>query len=272
MNWKYWVTGALLAIGLLCTWPMARSVSPTVTTAKDSKLSILLVGLGGTRGILSELLWWRINDLQRQSRFAEIYPLTQLLTELSPESPKIAAFNAWNCSYNIALSYNDFDQRWEWMKRGYKILSESVQQHPNDRNLHREIASFWQLKFYGEIDIYQDEFHAHAHEIPLLPEEQAFATAEGFPESFHTIPAVRLYYWAHRFDSIRDEAFAIRCLLETFPDSTIPHKAFANVITRACRDDLLMARDLSLYKDIARDRLQRFPNDPDLQAVLFATP
>jgi hypothetical protein len=69
-----------------------QAVLPTVGT--DSPLlSAVFVTMGGARGILSEVLWWRISELQRQDRYAEVMPLTDLLVTLDPASPDTWVYN-----------------------------------------------------------------------------------------------------------------------------------------------------------------------------------
>jgi hypothetical protein len=270
MNWKYWIVGLILIIGLACTWPMTSAAQPPSTSGAQ-KTSLVLVGLGGTRGILTEVLWWRINDLQRQGRNAEVYPLTQLLTELDPTSPNVAVFNAGNCAYNIACTYDNVDDRWTWMKRGHKILAETLERYPNDKNALREMMAFWQLKFHGNIDPYQDIFHQRVAEIPLENQVRKTLEAQHLPLD-PNLADLRLYAWAHHANAIQEELFALQQLLNIFHHSPIIHRAFANAYQTACRDGQLTNTEARHYQSMASERLKRFPNDPYLTAILKELP
>jgi hypothetical protein len=266
----YWTCGLLLCIGLFFMRPITQKAYLSTTSSSPSS-SFMLVSLGGLRGILSEVLWWRINDLQRQGRNAEVYPLTQLLTELDPATTNVAVFNAWNCAYNIATSYDNPDTRWIWMKRGYTILSEALISHPNDENALREMVAFWQLKFYGNIDPYQNIFQMRVAEIPMERRVRDILRQQGLPENPH-LAALRLYAWAHHAGFNRDERFAIMRLLEAFPTSPAPHQAFAEAYLVGCREQWMNASEAKPYQAIAAQRLQRFPNDPYLLSILKETP
>lgn len=267
MSWKYWILGCLFAVGLVCTWPITRAVTPSAMQGTSSNVSVLLVSLGGARGILTELLWWRINELQRQGRNAEVYPLTQLLTELDPSTPNVAVFNAWNCAYNIACTYDNPEDRWLWMKRGHAILEDGLQQYPDDSNALREMVAFWQLKFYGNIDPFQSIFHQRVAEIPMSEKVRAVLRAQGLPED-PRVPALRLYAWAHHAHFDREERFALLRLLEMTPQSDLFHKAFADAYSFALHDDRLTNYDIKNYQTLAKERLKRFPQDPYLQRIL----
>lgn len=270
MNWRYWTTGLLLTLGLLCSWPITRLALPPIAQNSTANISVMIVSLGGARGILSEILWWRINSLQREGRNAEIYPLTQLLTQLDPATPNIAIFHAWNCSYNIASTYSDPNDCWLWMKRGHQILEEELKRYPEDKMILREMTAFWLLKFYGNLDPNQSFYCQHVAEIPMAPELRATLRAQGLPEDTN-VPALRLYAWAHRAKFSFEECFAIEQLLRMTPHSNVAHKAFADAYRFACQNQELSENEIHKYQNIARERLLRFPNDPNLKSILKET-
>ena len=115
-----WARG-LVGVGLLGALALSglatRRALPPTMGADSPMLSTLLVALGGSRGIIAEVLWWRIGDLQRQNRYAELVPLTDLLVTLEPSSPDVWAYNAWNLAYNISVMHQDPEDRWRWVRR-----------------------------------------------------------------------------------------------------------------------------------------------------------
>ena len=106
-----------------------RAVLPTVGT-DSPMLSAVLVAMGGSRGVVSEVLWWRIADLQRQNRYAELVPLTDLLVTLDPASADTWVYNAWNLTYNISAAHNDDAEKWRWVKRGIELLERGLRAAP----------------------------------------------------------------------------------------------------------------------------------------------
>ena len=62
----------------------------------------VMVGLGGFRGVISEVLWLRADRLQEQGRYFELAQLAEWINALDPRAADAWAFSAWNLAYNIS--------------------------------------------------------------------------------------------------------------------------------------------------------------------------
>lgn len=196
------LAAATLAAGLLLT---RRAVPPTVG-ADSPALSAALVALGGSRGILAEILWWRIGDLQRQSRYAELVPLTDLLVTLDPSSADAWAYNAWNLAYNVSAAHQDPAERWRWVRKGLDLLTRGLGFAPADPTLLRQIGWFWEDKIGGDNDTAAPHYRAHVRDIPPPEGAEAFAARLGGVADWDD-PRLRALFWYDRsgnpFDTLR---------------------------------------------------------------------
>ena len=116
-------------------------------------LAFTTVALGGFRGLISNYLWIRANDLQLDDKFFEAAQLADWITALEPGFSQVWRFQAWNMAYNISVKFKDFSDRWRWVERGIELLrDEGLRYNPNDLALYNELAWFFQHKMGQNMD------------------------------------------------------------------------------------------------------------------------
>src|SRR3982075_407774 len=71
-------------------------------------LAFTTVALGGFRGLISNLLWIRANDLQDDDKFFEAAQLADWITKLEPHFVQVWLVQAWNMAYNISVKFKDY--------------------------------------------------------------------------------------------------------------------------------------------------------------------
>ena len=110
-------------------------------------LAFTTVALGGFRGLISNFLWIRANDLQEDDKFFEAAQLADWITKLEPTFPTVWVFQAWNMAYNISVKFKDFPDRWRWLEHGIDLLrDEGLRYNPNSVEIYRELGWFFQHK------------------------------------------------------------------------------------------------------------------------------
>ena len=126
-------------------------------------LAFTTLALGGFRGLISNVLWIRANDLQEQDKFFEMAQLADWITKLEPHYVHVWLNQAWNMAYNISVKFKDFPDRWRWVKRGVELLrDQGLKYNPREALIYRELAWFFQHK------IGQNSDDAHLYYKRLL--------------------------------------------------------------------------------------------------------
>ena len=130
-------------------------------------LAFTTVALGGFRGLISNFLWIRANDLQQDDKFFEAAQLANWITDLEPTYAQVWMFQAWNMAYNISVKFKDFPDRWRWVEHGIELLrDDGLRYNPNSVDIYRELAWFFQHKMGQNLDdanmFYKDQW---AHEM-----------------------------------------------------------------------------------------------------------
>ena len=116
-------------------------------------LAFTTVALGGFRGLISNYLWVRANDLQVDDKYFEAAQLADWVTDLEPHFTQVWTFQAWNMAYNISVKFKDFPDRWRWVERGIELLRDNgLRYNPNDVLLYQQLALFFQHKMGQNLD------------------------------------------------------------------------------------------------------------------------
>ena len=121
-------------------------------------LAFTTVALGGFRGLISNFLWIRANDLQQDDKFFEAAQLADWITKLEPTFTQVWLFQAWNMAYNISVKFKEnapgiYSDRWNWVKRGIELLrDDGLRYNPNSLLIYRELGWFFQHKMGQNLD------------------------------------------------------------------------------------------------------------------------
>ena len=116
-------------------------------------LAFTTVALGGFRGLISNFLWMRANDLQQDDKFFEAAQLADWITDLEPHFAQVWAFQAWNMAWNISVKFKDAGDRWRWVDRGIELLRDNgLRYNPNNTLLYQQLGWIFQSKMGQNLD------------------------------------------------------------------------------------------------------------------------
>ncbi|HXB60049.1 MAG TPA: hypothetical protein VNU95_10810 [Candidatus Acidoferrales bacterium] len=116
-------------------------------------LALTTQALGGFRGLISNFLWMRANDLQINDQFFEAAQLANWITDLEPHFTQVWVYEGWNMAYNISVKFKDPNDRWRWVQNGITLLRDrGLLYNPNDLLIYRELAWFYQHKMGQNLD------------------------------------------------------------------------------------------------------------------------
>ena len=121
-------------------------------------LAFTTVALGGFRGLISNFLWMRANDLQVNGQYFEAAQLADWITDLEPHVAQVWNFQAWNMAYNISVKFKengpgDFSDRWRWVLRGVELLRDKgLVYNPGDVSIYQWLGWLFQHKIGQNLD------------------------------------------------------------------------------------------------------------------------
>jgi hypothetical protein len=116
-------------------------------------LAFTTVALGGFRGLIANVLWIRVSELQDEGKYFEMVQLADWITKLQPHFTTVWIQLAWNMSYNISVKFADFSDRWLWVQRGIELLrDQALKYNPQEPLIYRELAWHFQHKIGAGMD------------------------------------------------------------------------------------------------------------------------
>jgi hypothetical protein len=116
------------------------------------------IAMGALRGLFVNYLWIRANTAKEEGRYFEAVELARQITRLQPRFPRVWSFHAWNLAYNISVTTQTPEERWEWVNSGIRLLrDEGLRANPSDMLMHRELGWIFLHKVGG----YTDDSNQH---------------------------------------------------------------------------------------------------------------
>ena len=244
---------------------------------KSAEADIVIAGLGGFRGIIAEVVWFRADRLQDEGRYSEMAQLANILTTLEPHTPEVWAYSAWNLAYNISVMMPSPEDRWRWVEAGLGLLrDDGLRLNPSSPELHREIAWLFLSKIGGKIDdassIYAEKWAAQvdaaAGNWAVLKMDKSlmdYIDREYGRQDWRG-PKASALYWAHRGLSMRP-AGVVRAELrqlvyQTLMVASVEDARFAPRALRAMQDAYIEAPSPGLA-DLMRRFCAKFSLSPE---------
>ncbi len=106
---------------------------------KDS-LEVGFLALGGFRGLLADVLWFKAQTQQDSSHYYELKLLCDLIQKLQPTFTHVHAFQAYNMSYNISIHAENCEDKWYWIRSGLATLENGLERTRQNYNLWFELG------------------------------------------------------------------------------------------------------------------------------------
>jgi len=124
--------------------------------------------IGALRGLIVDVLWMKVNIMKEKGLYYEVMADSELITKLQPRFAQVWAFHGHNMAYNISVATHTEHERWEWVKKGIRLVrNEGIKANPNDMILYKELAFWLSHKIEGTADdahlYYKTEFCREWH-------------------------------------------------------------------------------------------------------------
>jgi len=130
-----------LAIDPLTTMRRRYDLSNEPLEGLSPELALATQMLGWARGIIIDVVWIRMEALKEQGRYFELVQLADWACKLAPRIPDVWDVQAWNLAYNVSCQFDQFPDRWAWVRSGIELLrDQGIPNNPNSPKLYRSLA------------------------------------------------------------------------------------------------------------------------------------
>ena len=101
----------------------------------------------GLRGVAVNVLWMQAAKHRKDEDYDKLSSTLRLLTKIQPNFVKVWEHQAHNLSYNISMEFDDYEQRYSWVKRGLTFLKEGIPHNKRDHRMTDNMGMFTGNKF-----------------------------------------------------------------------------------------------------------------------------
>jgi len=123
------------------------------TQGMPPHVALATAALGTFRGLATDVLWIRADELQAKGQYFEAQTLAEWITSLQPHFVNVWGFQAINMAYNISVMAEEPFDRWGWVSRGIELLrSQGIPLNPNAPKLYEELGWILMDKVGGDRD------------------------------------------------------------------------------------------------------------------------
>src|SRR5262245_30913199 len=108
--------------------------------------AVVRLGLTGSRGLATCILWTKAIDKQRKNQWNELEVLVRSLTKLQPYFITPWLFQSWNLAYNVSVESDRPRDKYFYVSRGVELLAEGERQNTHHPDLRWNIGFYLQHK------------------------------------------------------------------------------------------------------------------------------
>ncbi len=118
------------------------SISEIDPTSEAMKLASM-----GLRGVAVNVLWMQALEHQKNEEYDKLAATLQTLTKVQPNFVKVWEFQGHNLAFNVSMEFDDYEYRYEWVKKGLKFLKGGIAYNTNDHRMTDNMGFFTGTKF-----------------------------------------------------------------------------------------------------------------------------
>lgn len=96
----------------------------------------------GLRGVAVNLLWNQANHLKKTENWSKLTATLDQLAKLQPNFITFWKYQSWNQSYNLSVEFDDYRDRYYYVRRGIEFLEEGEKYNRDNPQLLWELGWF----------------------------------------------------------------------------------------------------------------------------------
>lgn len=94
----------------------------------------------GMRGVASTILWQKAEYYKKEQYWDRFSATLNQIALLQPHFVKVWEFQSWNLSYNISVEFDDYRQRYDWVKKGIDYMLKGTKYNRRKPHLPYELG------------------------------------------------------------------------------------------------------------------------------------
>ena len=127
----------------------------------------------GFRSVAATSLWLNAIDAQVKKDWDQVATALNTLMRIQPNFHKVWDHQAHNLSYNISVEFDDYEQRYSWVKKGLLLLRKGLSYNQRDHRFTDTLGKYSGQKIgrsdekveFRQLFRYDDDYHASLDDI-----------------------------------------------------------------------------------------------------------
>ena len=137
--------------GVLAQYRDQHGLSQTELGQIDPASETIRLATLGMRGIAGMTLWWKATQYQMKKDWSRLRSTLDQISKLQPHSILVWRYQAWNLSYNVSVSFDDYHDKFYWVVEGLNYMLDGI--HANDK----EPRLYWDMGWFISNKIGRDD-------------------------------------------------------------------------------------------------------------------
>ncbi len=133
--------------GLLSQLRDKNDLSPAKLSEIDPGSETMKLASLGLRGLAVNLLWMKAIEAKKEKEWDLFASTLNSLVKIQPTFIRVWEYQAHNLSYNVAVEFDDYEQRYHWIKKGIYFLTEGIPYNRRDHRIVDNLGMFCGNKF-----------------------------------------------------------------------------------------------------------------------------
>lgn len=100
----------------------------------------------GMKGIAAMVLWEQANHFKDEENWEAFSATVNQISKLQPNFVKVWEFQAHNISYNVSVEFDDYQGRYDWVKKGFQFLVRGLAYNRQSYALLRSLGTYFGFK------------------------------------------------------------------------------------------------------------------------------
>ena len=96
----------------------------------------------GLRGVAVNMLWMQATEHRKKENFDQLASTLQALTKIQPSFVKVWEHQAHNLAYNVSMEFDDYEYRYQWVKKGIGFLKQGIPYNKRDHRITDQLGFF----------------------------------------------------------------------------------------------------------------------------------
>lgn len=183
--------------GVLAQMRSENNLSQASLSEVDPTSEIMKLGSLGLHGVAVNILWNQANEYQDKKAFDKVSATLDTLILLQPNFISVWEFQGHNLAYNISREFDDYEDRYFWVKEGLNFFMNGVAFNKRDHRIYDNLGLHTGLKL-GKSDEHTQFREIFRHDQEYIANQ---LTQYGITEQdiSHSVTGPDNWLWAYQW-------------------------------------------------------------------------